>query len=60
MGDIRIDSKGGTEVLALAESVGTGGTRGAEDVGVARSRTETDGAVYAGIWGSSVSTVGGN
>ena len=51
-----IDSKGGAEVLGPAESVGTGGTGGAEDAG---SGTVTDGAVETGIWGSSTSTAGG-
>ena len=43
-GDIGIDSKGGTEVLGLAEFIGTGGTGGEEDADDAGSGTVTDGA----------------
>ena len=59
LGDIGRDSKGGAEVLGPAESIGTGGIGGEEDVNVAGTGTVIDGAVDAGIWGSLAGIAGG-
>ena len=55
-GEIGIVSMIDAELLSRAESVGTGGTEGAND---ASSGSAADGAMEAGMWGSSTGTVGG-
>ena len=59
-GDIEINCIGGVKVLSPAESEGTGGTGGADEVGDAGNGIETDEAVETGIWGFSAGTVGGD
>ena len=55
-GEIEIVSMGDVEVLSPAESVGTRGTGGADD---ADSGSMADGAMDAGMWGSSSGITGG-
>ena len=55
-GEIEIVSMGDAEVLGPAESAGAGGTKGADDAG---GGSVADGAVDAGMWGSSTGTIGG-
>ena len=46
---------GDVEVLGPVESVRTGGNEGVDDAG---SGSTADGAVEAGMWGSSIGTAG--
>ena len=55
-GEIGIVSMGDAEVLGPVESAGTGDIEGADDAG---SGSVADGAMDAGMWGSSTITAGG-
>ena len=56
-GEIGVVSMGNVEVLGPIESTGTEGTEGVDD---ASGGSVANGAVDAGMWGSSVGTVGGD